>query len=245
MIKTVVNILQSLTMETDPIEEMINTDTSKYNEEVSDINIIKKELAEIKEVMDEIMSDNTSIIYTQDTQTTQIENFNTILRKQQELLVQYNKLLTNLIVERNLQNIPVCLSLISKTAKIPEKATNGSGGYDIFAAENVSIPNNGKYTKVFTGLKMKIPSSYYGKISCLSGLAYKDQIYAFHDTIDSDNDKEVFVLLKNKSESPYEVKIGDKICQILFIKINSNVAVEISPGLNITIPHLGFGSIGK
>jgi len=170
-------------------------------------------------------------------------------KKIQEIMVniseridQHRAEIANNTLADNLSTVNV--KLITPFAQIPKKATNGSAGFDLYATERVTVHNNGKYHAIKTGVLLEIPPNYYGKISSRSGLAMRNQIVAFEGTIDSDYRGEIIVLLQNTSDSSYEVNIGDRIAQIVIIKLhlgNTFCEAAVSHKSN----HGGFGSTGK
>ena len=68
-------------------------------------------------------------------------------------------------------------------------------------------------------LRQEIPNGFYGKILSRSGLLVKHLITAEGGVIDSDYRGIVKVLLINHhSSKPFEIDIGDRIAQVVFIK---------------------------
>ena len=94
-------------------------------------------------------------------------------------------------------------------------AISGSAGCDLFAAEHKVIKPQSTES-VCVHLEMEIPPGYYGCILPRSSLAR----YHFIDTeggiIDSDFRGELIVIMFNHLNKPYEVKVNDRIAQIIF-----------------------------
>lgn len=104
-----------------------------------------------------------------------------------------------------------------KNAIVPSRGTIGAAGYDLsaFISEEVVIPANTR--KLFpTGIKMIIPTNMYGRIAPRSGLAYKHGIDVLAGVIDSDYRGDIGVILLNTGDTPFVVKPGDRIAQIIF-----------------------------
>jgi 2'-phosphotransferase len=62
-----------------------------------------------------------------------------------------------------------------ESAILPKRSSEGTAGYDLYSAENTTVPRitglgNGS-TRVKTGLKMSMPPGVYGRIAPRSGLA--------------------------------------------------------------------------
>lgn len=134
--------------------------------------------------------------------------------------------------------------LHSSLARLPERATNGSAGYDLYASEDKVIPARTR-ALVDTGLSMCIPSSCYGRIAPRSGLAAKFSIDVGAGVIDSDYRGLVKVLLINHGEMDYSVKVGDRIAQLIFEKIEHLIFVEAEElPVSEQRGEGGFGSTG-
>lgn len=135
--------------------------------------------------------------------------------------------------------------LTRKDAKIPEKGTPKSAGYDLFAVQNSEIPPL-KRGVINTGLTLEIPDGYYARIAPRSGLAAKNGIQVLAGIVDSDYRGEIKVILLNTDMSNFfHIKTGDKIAQIIFEKYYDfefkaeEVLSETTRGGN------GFGSTDK
>ncbi len=102
----------------------------------------------------------------------------------------------------------------SEDAHLPERATEGSVGYDLFAAVDAIVPPQGKEL-ISTHLQLELPSGCYGRIAPRSGLAAKHFIDVGAGVIDPDYRGEIKVLLFNHSHESFEVKKGAKIAQLI------------------------------
>ncbi len=130
-------------------------------------------------------------------------------------------------------------------AKLPTKATEGSVGYDLYAAQAFIIRPLCVHA-VGTGLHFEIPNNTEGQIRSRSGIAYKHQVFVINSpgTIDSDFRGEVKVLLYNLSDKDFRVNIGDRIAQIVFAPVLSP-SFDLVKSLDETNRgNNGFGSTG-
>ena len=94
-----------------------------------------------------------------------------------------------------------------------------------------------------TGIKVKLPTSTYGRIAPRSGLSLKG-IDVAAEVIDRDYRGEVRVVLVNNSHIPLKVNIGDRIAQLIVERI-ATVEVETVDSLESTQRGEGaFGSTG-
>lgn len=107
------------------------------------------------------------------------------------------------------------IKLLSDLAKTPTQGTQFSAGYDLYAAEAVVVPRLGRKL-IKTNVSLAIPMNYYGRIAPRSGLAYKNGIDVLAGVIDSDYRGDIGVILYNTDTNiDFEVKVGDKIAQII------------------------------
>lgn len=133
---------------------------------------------------------------------------------------------------------------LSASATIPEKSSTGAAGFDLFADERACIAAHSS-TQVKTGISMEIPGGFYGKICSRSGMAFRHSVFAFDGTIDSDYRGEISVLLENKNSNSVRINPGDRIAQIVIIRINDNTDIEEVDSLSETDRGVnGFGSTG-
>ena len=133
---------------------------------------------------------------------------------------------------------------LTKDAKLPTKATQGSIGYDLYATNTLQVPGNDNQL-IETGLAMTPPKGTYIRIAPRSGLALKKKIQIDAGVIDPDYTGEIKVLLSNRSTKPFQVEQGDKIAQIILEKVE-NAKIKPVKYLNSTNQGIkGFGSSNK
>ena len=137
------------------------------------------------------------------------------------------------------------VKLIRPTARPPAKMTEGSAGFDLYAAEQIEIPPTRCHPDgraevgralVPTGIVIKLPPGTVGRVGSRSetGAGW----------IDCDYRGEVMVELKNLSSQPFQVSQGDRIAQLLILPV-VDIEVEILPDLEETSRGSGgFGSTG-
>ena len=122
-------------------------------------------------------------------------------------------------------------------------STDGAAGYDLCASQDCIIPAGGKGL-VKTGLSISFPTGLYARIAPRSGLALKRFIDVGAGVVDSDYRGEVGVILFNHGEQDFEVKMGDRIAQLILEKIDTPPVEEVQ-GLEGTVRGSGgFGSTG-
>ncbi|KAK6915545.1 dUTPase-like, partial [Dillenia turbinata] len=130
---------------------------------------------------------------------------------------------------------------LSDKAALPSRASPLSAGFDLSSAAETKVPARGK-ALVPTDLSIGIPEGTYARIAPRSGLAWKHSIDVGAGVIDADYRGPVGVILFNHSDSDFEVKVGDRIAQLILEKIVTPEVVEVEY-LDSTVRGIGgFGS---
>ena len=107
---------------------------------------------------------------------------------------------------------------LSENAVIPNRATDGSAGADLYSAESKTIPP--KSLMLFsTDLSIECPPGTYGRIAPRSGLTVKNNITVMAGVIDSDFRGNVKVALYNFGDEELVITQGTKIAQLIFEQI--------------------------
>ena len=133
---------------------------------------------------------------------------------------------------------------LTETAVPPKRSTEGSAGYDMRADESFFL-NPGERRLISTGISVAVPLGYYGQLSSRSGLAVERSVEAFSGVIDCDYRGEVKVLLKNLGDEVQHFVQGDRIAQLILIKIAIPPVIVVDT-LDSTIRGSGgFGSTGN
>ncbi len=103
---------------------------------------------------------------------------------------------------------------ISKFAKQPKRMSSESAGYDLYSVDDVIIPPS-ETRLVGTGIRVMPPVGSYTEIKSRSGLAREHSLFAVGGVIDRDYVGEVKVILYNGGKHDYQVKRGERVCQLL------------------------------
>ena len=129
----------------------------------------------------------------------------------------------------------------------PGAASAESSGSDLRAAVTVPITiAPGEHVLVPTGLALEIPPGWEGQVRPRSGLAATHGVTVLNapGTIDADYRGEVGVLLVNLGASPFEVRRGDRVAQIVFAPVAAVRWEEVSTLGSTGRGTGGFGSTG-
>lgn len=140
------------------------------------------------------------------------------------------------------------INVINKSQfELPEYKTKGAAGLDLQA--NINEPIELKpldRVLVSTGLFLSIPEGYEAQIRGRSGLALKHGITLANGigTIDSDYRGEIKVILINLGKESYIINKGDRIAQMVFIKYEKAILIEVDDLDETTRGDGGFGHSG-
>jgi dUTP diphosphatase len=136
---------------------------------------------------------------------------------------------------------------LSAAARPPAQAHEGDAGYDLHAAEAVTIAP-GERASVGTGIAVAIPSGQAGLVVPRSGLAARHGISVVNapGLIDSGYRGELRVLLLNTDRTePFSVDPGDRIAQLVLVDVGTPDLEEVTELDETTRGVGGFGSTGR
>lgn len=141
------------------------------------------------------------------------------------------------------RQIEVGIEFINDKAKYPSYAHSSDAGADVYAVQN-DIIKAGETKIIPTGFKVSIPSGYELQVRPRSGMSIKTKIRVANapGTIDSGYDQEVGVILDNIGTEDYQIKEGDRICQLLISPCPQIKWINTKVEKN---RNGGFGSTGK
>ena len=131
--------------------------------------------------------------------------------------------------ESCVENPNASLILVSKCSNagtIPCKRSVKAAGFYLCADSDYTLPKN-CWTEVKTGVRIRIPKDYYGKISSRSCLAFGARVFAFEDVIDSDFNDEIKVLMRNDGDSTFTIGKNDRIAQIVIVKVHERFTMTV------------------
>lgn len=128
---------------------------------------------------------------------------------------------------------------------LPEYGTSESAGMDVraYLPEGSVTLRPGQRALIPTGLYMQLPQGYECQIRPRSGLALKHGLTVLNTpgTIDADYRGEIGVILINLGEFDYEVKDGERICQMV---VKTYAKVEWNPVETLDSTRRNAGGFG-
>ncbi|KAF2437334.1 dUTP diphosphatase [Karstenula rhodostoma CBS 690.94] len=135
------------------------------------------------------------------------------------------------------------VQLLSDKARAPTKGSAFAAGHDLYSARDVVIPARGR-ARVDTDISIAVPAGTYGRVAPRSGLAAKHGIDTMAGVIDADYRGQVGVILANLSETDFEIKVGDRIAQLIVEKVVMPEVVVVEKLEESVRGAGGFGSTG-
>ena len=108
--------------------------------------------------------------------------------------------------------------------KVPQRATQGSAGYDFYIPFDIAIKPN-ELVKIPTGIRCFIENEYVLQIYPRSSLGFKYQLCLANtvgiidsDYYNADNEGHIIIALVNRGDKTVELKKGDRFVQGIFTK---------------------------
>ena len=132
---------------------------------------------------------------------------------------------------------------LDEGAYMPEYAHEDDAGMDIRSPKQFVVPSHGSYV-IDTGVHVEIPKGYAGFLKSKSGLNVKHGITS-EGVIDTGYTGSIVVKLYNHNELSYIINPGDKITQLVLVKVGHGAPFELVDELEDTERgDGGFGSTG-
>jgi dUTP pyrophosphatase len=130
---------------------------------------------------------------------------------------------------------------------LPAYQSAHAAGLDLLAAVPEDAPlvlAPGKHALVPTGLTIALPSGYEAQVRPRSGLAAKHGVTVLNSpgTIDADYRGEIGVLLINHGDTPFPIRRGERIAQMVIAAV---VRAELVPATALSTTDRGGGGFGS
>ena len=134
-------------------------------------------------------------------------------------------------------------------ARLPERNNKqqftGDSGYDVYAVENVIIPAKSSNV-VPIGLEVAyIEPGYWIRVESRSGIFFRHGITSFPGIIDNAFRGGLKVSLINNGIEDYEVKVGDRVAQLVIYKLIEPEIRWMDSKIETARGENGFGSSGR
>ena len=133
---------------------------------------------------------------------------------------------------------------------LPAYQTIEAAGLDLMAAVPDSEPVTlapGQYALVPTGLAIALPAGHEAQVRPRSGLAAKHGVTVLNSpgTIDADYRGEIKVILINHGATPFVIKRGERIAQMVIAPMVQAALVPVATLSSTDRGTGGFGSTGR
>lgn len=134
---------------------------------------------------------------------------------------------------------------------MPSRAHESDAGLDLRAAfDNPQgmVLRPGQVASVATEVAVAIPEGLVGLVAPRSGLAFQHGVSLLNSpgVIDAGYRGKVHVLLINHGTQPYHVRPGDRIAQLVLVRLAPVVLVQVEAlPLDTERGQFGFGSTGR
>jgi dUTP pyrophosphatase len=141
--------------------------------------------------------------------------------------------------------ITIRATILRDGARLPEKATPGATGYDLYACLDSDLEVGPEPTRVGTGVAIEAPEGADVQIRPRSGLSAKGVMVTL-GTIDADYRGELLVTMYTlPHREPHVVHDGDRIAQLVISRVADSV-IEPAEELSATARGAGgHGSTGR
>lgn len=119
------------------------------------------------------------------------------------------------------KGVSIGVQRLRPLALLPVRMSAGASGWDLSAClESPLSLEPGRWAVVPTGIALGLPMGYEAQVRARSGLAARCGIGLLNapGTVDSDYRGEICVILMNWGPERFEIKHGDRIAQLVFMK---------------------------
>ena len=128
-------------------------------------------------------------------------------------------------------------------AKLPNFAHPGDAGMELYAVAELTL-KPGERVSVPTGIAMALPEGYVALVWDKSGVSHKFGVKVLGGVIDSGYRGEYLVGLVNLGQESFEIKVGQKIAQLLIQKVEHPEVEEVAELAETSRGDGRFGSTG-
>lgn len=129
--------------------------------------------------------------------------------------------------------------------KAPFKKHATDAGWDLFAPDNYIVPPHSISERINLGIAFNIIPGHFGTVVERSSQG-KNGINSIGTVVDVGYNGDIHVTLVNNGHEPYEINVGDRICQIIFPMLYTGELEEVFEHFPETERGTGaHGSTGK
>ena len=126
----------------------------------------------------------------------------------------------------------------------PTKAHQTDAGYDLYSPIDFDVAPLDFSPRIDLGVGFEVPLAYCGYISERSSQGKKG-VHVIGPVVDHGYTGNVHVTLVNNSKEVYSVKKGDRICQMLLLRVGMEELEEVTEFADTERGSNAHGSSGK
>jgi dUTP pyrophosphatase len=143
-------------------------------------------------------------------------------------------------------SVRILVRRLDPSLPVPSRAREDDAGLDLYAAETATIEPGGRLL-VATGVALAIPPGFAGFVLPRSGLALRHGVTLLNTPglIDAGYRGEIKVLLINHDRAVATVARGDRIAQLVVLRVEPAELVEVEELPLSDRGTSGFGSTGR
>lgn len=122
-----------------------------------------------------------------------------------------------------------CIKIIrlSDEAIVPYKPTMFSAGYDLFAVQTTLVPPQSS-ASVSLGWKIKMPIGCCGWLAhCCDADPQAHCLNIVNTVVNHDDTEPLSVILYNHSLQPVEIAAGDRVAQLICVKMETPSVLQV------------------
>ena len=132
--------------------------------------------------------------------------------------------------------------------QLPDYATASAAGADLLAAIDQDIGLGPLERRIVpTGISIALPVGFEAQVRPRSGLAAKHGVTVLNSpgTVDADYRGEINVLLINHGDTPFPIKRGERIAQMVIAPVTQAQLTAVTTLSDTDRGSGGFGSTGR
>lgn len=133
--------------------------------------------------------------------------------------------------------------LLNDYQNFPTKGSSFAAGFDVKSPISIDI-NPGETTRIPLSIAIEINNDEVAMMSERSSMGIKG-IHSFANIIDADYRGEISIVLYNSSKEIFKIEKGDRIGQIVVLKIAGGFVEGVNKLSETKRGDGGFGSSGK
>jgi dUTP pyrophosphatase len=132
---------------------------------------------------------------------------------------------------------------IHPDAKLVQPAHAGDVGFDLYAMEGITV-KPGEHARIYNGFALEFPNGYAAIVKDKSSIS-KAGLHTMGGVFDAGFRGEYNVHLVNLGSEAYTIEKGDKVAQIVILKVELPEIEEVSKLSESARGTGGFGSTGR